>query len=44
MGQEEIEGIYEESVDGLHRTTITARGSFQLKRILAVGALDPSTP
>ena len=44
MGQEEIEGIYEESVDGFHRTTITARGSFHLKRILAVGALDPSTP
>ena len=44
MGQEELEGVYEEAVEGLHRTTITARGSFRVKRILAVGALDASNP
>jgi hypothetical protein len=44
MGQEELEGVYEEAVAGLHRTTITARGSFRVKRILAVGALDASNP
>jgi len=43
-GQEELEGLYEEAVEGLHRTTITARGSFRVKRVLAVGALDPSNP
>ncbi len=44
MGHDEIEGIYEEVVEGLHRTPITARGTFHIKRILSVGALDNANP
>lgn len=42
MGQDEIEGTYLETLEGLHRTPITVRGTFHLKRILAVGALNPA--
>ena len=41
MGQDEIEGLYIETFVGLHRTPITVRGTFHLKRILAVGAINP---
>jgi hypothetical protein len=44
MGHDEIEGVYEEVVEGLHRTPITARGTFHIKRILSVGALDNANP
>ena len=44
VGQDDIEGLYEEVVQGVHRTPMTVRGAFQIKRILAVGALDPANP
>ncbi|MFM8421111.1 MAG: immunoglobulin domain-containing protein, partial [Verrucomicrobiota bacterium] len=44
VGQDDIEGLYEEVVQGVHRTPMTVRGSFQIKRILAVGTLDPANP
>ena len=43
-GQDQIEGVYEEVVQGLHRIPITAKGTFQIKRILAVGTLDATSP
>ena len=44
VGQDALQGVYEEVLERLHRTPITVRGTFQVRRILPVGALDLSTP
>ncbi|MEY3275631.1 MAG: hypothetical protein RL153_897, partial [Verrucomicrobiota bacterium] len=43
-GQDQVEGVYEETVQGLHRNAITARGTFSIKRIVPTGTLDPVNP
>lgn len=40
-GQDEIEGVFTETLEGLHRVPITVRGTFTLKRLLPVADLDP---
>jgi hypothetical protein len=42
MGQEEVEGVYLETLTGLHKTPIMVQGTFHLKRILPVGVLNPT--
>ena len=44
LGQDELQGEYEEVLEGLHRLPITVRGTFQIKRLLAVADLDPASP
>ena len=42
MGQDEIEGIYTEVIEGIHRIPITVQGTVVLKRLIAVGVLNPN--
>jgi hypothetical protein len=44
IGQDELQGEYEEVLEGLHRIPITVRGTFHIKRLLAVADLDPASP
>ena len=41
-GQDEIEGVYTEVIEGVHRIPITVQGTVALKRLIAVGVLNPT--
>jgi Immunoglobulin domain len=41
-GQDEIEGVYTEVIEGIHRIPITVQGTVSLKRLIAVGVLNPT--
>jgi hypothetical protein len=35
-----LSGVYNETVRGLHRTDIAARGTFQLRRVISTPVLN----
>lgn len=41
-GQDDIEGTYTEVIEGVHRIPITVQGTVTLRRLVAIGTLNPA--
>jgi hypothetical protein len=43
-GQDEIEGVYTEVIEGIHRIPITVQGTVTLQRLVPIGTINPPKP